>query len=154
MLHSLQTPPNNSETYFFKNCLPTVYYTELKDQSLSISFVLQFSGIAESCVIFARDMVGIPVGASISVIFFGRSGILHWNMPQLLVHYTVKRWFLIFCEINQLFNSYTRAVIVCPFSATFNNFASSGTLYFVRIFREAMTDFLNNLDRLVIVMEK
>lgn len=49
---------------------------ELMDQSLSISYLLQFSRTAESCVIFARDMVGIPFGASISVIFFGRSRIL------------------------------------------------------------------------------
>jgi hypothetical protein len=51
-------------------------YRELMDQSLLISYALQCSRTAESFVIFARDMVGIPVGASISVIFFGRSGIL------------------------------------------------------------------------------
>lgn len=51
-------------------------YGELMDQSLSISYVLQFRGAAESSVVLASDMVGIPFGASISVIFFGRSGIL------------------------------------------------------------------------------
>ena len=50
-------------------------YRELMDQSLSISYVLQFTRTVESCVIFARDMIGIPFGASISVIFFGCSGI-------------------------------------------------------------------------------
>ena len=51
-------------------------YAELMNQSLSVPYALQFSRTAESCVLFARDTVRIPFGASITVIFFGRSGIL------------------------------------------------------------------------------
>jgi hypothetical protein len=85
-------------------------YRELMDQSLSISYVLQFSRTAESCVIFAREMVRIPIGASISVIFFGRSGILI-NIYHNYLFYTPWKHNFSSC-VKQIKHSTSRGVLV------------------------------------------
>jgi hypothetical protein len=106
---ALENNFNKTWKVFFLNCQPTMEYGELMDQSLSISYVLQFSRTAESCGIFASDVVGIPFGASISVIFFGRSGILIEMYHNYLFH---TPWKLDFSScVKQIKHSTSRGVL-------------------------------------------